>query len=425
MRFFKLKFYYSLFSVIAINTYNEQMDLGMKNGPLKGIKIIDASSILMVPYCTRLLADMGAEVIKIETLEGDNTRYIGPGVNKGMGAVFLNINRNKKSICIDLKTQDGQLIVKKLIKSADVFVSNIRKAALKRIGLTHAEFKKINPNIITANAVGFSSKGPYAGLPAFDDTIQAVSGMAAYQEAYSNQPSYTAGATADKVTGLMLGMSIVAALFQRTKDGEGAELELPMMETMVDFSLVEHLYGYNFIPPKAPPIYPRQSSPNRRPYKTLDGYIAVLPYSDDQWLRFFKLIDQEHVLQDLRFSSLKSRNENIDQLYSILSDALEKEDTNYWIINLKKSDIPAMKVNFPEDIFEDEHLKEIKFFKTNNHPTEGELLYPSIPTSYNSDIENQTLHAPNLGEHTKEMLLSIGYSISEIESLVFRNIIKI
>ena len=296
---------------------------------------------------------------------------------------------------------------------------------MKRIGLTHSEFKKINPNIITANAVGFSSKGPYAGLPAFDDTIQAVSGMAAYQEAYSNQPSYTAGATADKVTGLMLGMSIVAALFQRTKDGEGAELELPMMETMVDFSLVEHLYGYNFIPPKAPPIYPRQSSPNRRPYKTLDGYIAVLPYSDDQWLRFFKLINKEHVLQDLRFSSLKSRNENIDQLYSILSDALEKEDTNYWIINLKKSDIPAMKVNFPEDIFEDEHLKKIKFFKINNHPTEGELLYPSIPTSYNSDIENQTLHAPNLGEHTKEMLLSIGYSISEIESLVFRNIIKI
>ncbi len=259
----------------------------MKNGPLKGIKIIDASSILMVPYCTRLLADMGAEVIKIETLEGDNTRYIGPGVNKGMGAVFLNINRNKKSICIDLKTQDGQLIIKKLIKSADVFVSNIRKAALKRIGLTHSEFKKINPKIITANAVGFSSKGPYAGLPAFDDTIQAVSGMAAYQKAYSSQPSYTAGATADKVTGLMLGMQIVAALFQRGKDEEGVELELPMMETMVDFSLVEHLYGYNFIPPKAPPIYPRQSSPNRRPYKTLDGYIAVLPYSDDQWLKVF------------------------------------------------------------------------------------------------------------------------------------------
>ena len=183
--------------------------------------------------------------------------------------------------------------------------SDIRKPALKRIGLTHSNFKKINPKIITANAVGFSSKGPYAGLPAFDDTIQAISGMAAYQEAYSSQPSYTAGATADKVTGLMLGMSIMGALFQRSKNGKGSEIEVPMMETMVDFTLVEHLYGYNFIPPKAPPIYPRQSSPNRRPYKTLDGYIAVLPYSDNQWLRFFKLIGKEDVLHDKNFSIIK------------------------------------------------------------------------------------------------------------------------
>ena len=251
----------------------------MKEAPLKGIKIIDASSILMVPYCTRLLADMGAEIIKVETLSGDNTRYIGPSINKGMAAVFLNINRNKKSISVDLKSADGQLIIYKLIKKSDVFVSNIRKASLEKLKLTHTDFIKINPKIITANAVGFSSKGPYAGLPAFDDTIQAISGMAAYQETYSDQPSYTSGATADKVTGLMLGMSILGALFNREKNGEGTELEVPMMETMVDFTLVEHLYGYNFLPPKAPPVYPRQSSPNRKPYKTLDGYIACLLYT--------------------------------------------------------------------------------------------------------------------------------------------------
>jgi crotonobetainyl-CoA:carnitine CoA-transferase CaiB-like acyl-CoA transferase len=168
------------------------------------------------------------------------------------------------------------LILYKLIKKSDVFVSNIRKAALKKIKLTHSDFEKLNPKIITANAVGFSSDGPYAGLPAFDDTIQAISGMAAYQAAYSNQPSYTSGATADKVTGIMLGMSILGALFKREKSTKGIELEVPMMETMVDFTLVEHLYGFNFVPPKAPPIYPRQSSPNRRPYKTKDGYVAVL-----------------------------------------------------------------------------------------------------------------------------------------------------
>ena len=397
----------------------------MNKKPLEGVRIIDASSILMVPYCTRLLADMGAEVIKVETINGDNTRYIGPSINNGMAAVFLNINRNKKSICVDLKTPEGRLIIYKLIKTSDVFVSNIRKAALEKIKLTHSDFEKLNPKIITANAVGFSSEGPYAGLPAFDDTIQAISGMAAYQGAYSNQPSYTSGATADKVTGIMLGMSIIGALFNREKNGKGIELEVPMMETMVDFTLVEHLYGFNFIPPKAPPIYPRQSSPNRRPYKTKDGYVAVLPYSDEQWLRFFKLVGKEEILKDSKFSSLKSRNENIDLLYHMLSEELTKQDTNYWLKSLKQSDIPAAKVNFPEEIFEDEHLQETNFFRETQHPSEGKLLYPKFPVEFKNTNNGETLHAPNLGENTKEILVGLGYSDFEIESLASKNIIKI
>ena len=397
----------------------------MNTKPLEGVRIIDASSILMVPYCTRLLADMGAEVIKVETINGDNTRYIGPSINNGMAAVFLNINRNKKSICVDLKTPEGRLIIYKLIKTSDVFVSNIRKAALEKIKLTHSDFEKLNPKIITANAVGFSSEGPYAGLPAFDDTIQAISGMAAYQGAYSNQPSYTSGATADKVTGIMLGMSIIGALFNREKNGQGIELEVPMMETMVDFTLVEHLYGFNFIPPKAPPIYPRQSSPNRRPYKTKDGYVAVLPYSDEQWLRFFKLVGKEEILKDSKFSSLKSRNENIDLLYHMLSEELTKQDTNYWLKSLKQSDIPAAKVNFPEEIFEDEHLQETNFFRETQHPSEGKLLYPKFPVEFKNTNNGETLHAPNLGENTKEILVGLGYSDFEIESLASKNIIKI
>ncbi|MDB9915781.1 CoA transferase [Alphaproteobacteria bacterium] len=396
----------------------------MSEGPLKNIRIIDASSILMVPYCTRLLADMGAEVIKVETIEGDNTRFIGPAKNEGMAAVYLSINRNKKSICIDIKSQEGQSIINKLIKTSDVFVSNIRKAALKRIGLTHSNFIKINPKIITANAVGFSSKGAYAGLPAFDDTIQAISGMAAFQEAYSSQPSYTAGATADKVTGLMLGMAIIAALFKSTKSGKGSEIEVPMMETMVDFTLVEHLYGYNFIPPKGPPIYPRQSSPNRRPFKTLDGYIAVMPYNDNQWLRFFKMINKEDILDNKKFSSLNARNENIDLLYSLLSDELKKNTTNYWIDNLKKNDIPSMNVNTPESLFEDEHLKSTQFFKVNSHPTEGKLLYTSFPVNFNEDDDSKTKHAPNLGEHTKDILYELGYTNTDLKKLASEGIIK-
>ena len=386
--------------------------------PLEGITILDLSSILMVPYCTRILADLGAEVIKIESLEGDNTRYIGPYENKSMGAVFLNLNRNKKSVSVDLKTPKGKEIIFKLIKKSDVFISNIRKSALSRLGFDHKTFLKYNDKIITAFAVGFSSNGPYRDLPAYDDIIQAASGMASYQEAYSDQPSYTSGATADKATGLMLALSVVSSLFKRNKDNKNLELEVPMFETMVDFTLVEHLYGYNFLPPKDEPVYPRQSSPNRKPYKTKDGFIAVLPYNDEQWLRFLKFIKKEHLIKTKKFSTLENRNKNVDELYSLLVKELKKEKTNFWIKKLREIDIPSMKVNKPKDLFIDEHLKKTNFFKTYKHSTEGDLMYPRLPVYFNNERDNESeFEAPNLGNKTKEILIDLGYDKNEIENL--------
>lgn len=386
--------------------------------PLEGITILDLSSILMVPYCTRILADLGAEVIKIESLEGDNTRYIGPYENKSMGAVFLNLNRNKKSVSVDLKTPKGKEIIFKLIKKSDVFISNIRKSALSRLGFDHKTFLKYNDKIITAFAVGFSSNGPYRDLPAYDDIIQAASGMASYQEAYSDQPSYTSGATADKATGLMLALSVVSSLFKRNKDNKDLELEVPMFETMVDFTLVEHLYGYNFLPPKDEPVYPRQSSPNRKPYKTKDGFIAVLPYNDEQWLRFLKFIKKEHLIKTKKFSTLENRNKNVDELYSLLVKELKKEKTNFWIKKLREIDIPSMRVNKPKDLFIDEHLKKTNFFKTYKHSTEGDLMYPRLPVYFNNERDNESeFEAPNLGNKTKEILIDLGYDKNEIENL--------
>ena len=386
--------------------------------PLEGITILDLSSILMVPYCTRILADLGAEVIKIESLEGDNTRYIGPYENKSMGAVFLNLNRNKKSVSVDLKTPKGKDILFNLIKKSDVFISNIRKSALSRLGFDHKTFLKYNDKIISAFAVGFSSNGPYRDLPAYDDIIQAASGMASYQEAYSDQPSYTSGATADKATGLMLALSVVSSLFKRNKDNKDLELEVPMFETMVDFTLVEHLYGYNFLPPKDEPVYPRQSSSNRKPYKTKDGFIAVLPYNDEQWLRFLKFIKKEHLIKTKKFSTLENRNKNVDELYSLLVKELKKEKTNFWIKKLRQIDIPSMKVNKPKDLFIDEHLKKTNFFKTYKHSTEGDLMYPRLPVYFNNERDNESeFEAPNLGNKTKEILIDLGYDKNEIENL--------
>lgn len=386
--------------------------------PLEGITILDLSSILMVPYCTRILADLGADVIKIESLVGDNTRYIGPYENKSMGAVFLNLNRNKKSVSVDLKTPKGKEIIFKLIKKSDVFISNIRKSALSRLGFDHKTFVKYNDKIITAFAVGFSSDGPYRDLPAYDDIIQAASGMASYQEAYSDQPSYTSGATADKATGLMLALSVVSSLFKRNKDNKDLEVEVPMFETMVDFTLVEHLYGYNFLPPKDEPVYPRQSSPNRKPYKTKDGFIAVLPYNDEQWLRFLKFIKKEHLIKTKKFSTLENRNKNVDELYSLLVKELKKEKTNFWIKKLREIDIPSMKINKPKDLFIDEHLKKTNFFKTYKHSTEGDLMYPRLPVYFNNERDNESeFEAPNLGNKTKEILIDLGYDKNEIENL--------
>ena len=386
--------------------------------PLEGITILDLSSILMVPYCTRILADLGADVIKIESLVGDNTRYIGPYENKSMGAVFLNLNRNKKSVSVDLKTLKGKEIIFKLIKKSDVFISNIRKSALSRLGFDHKTFVKYNDKIITAFAVGFSSDGPYRDLPAYDDIIQAASGMASYQEAYSDQPSYTSGATADKATGLMLALSVVSSLFKRNKDNKDLEVEVPMFETMVDFTLVEHLYGYNFLPPKDEPVYPRQSSPNRKPYETKDGFIAVLPYNDEQWLRFLKFIKKEHLIKTKKFSTLENRNKNVDELYSLLVKELKKEKTNFWIKKLREIDIPSMKINKPKDLFIDEHLKKTNFFKTYKHSTEGDLMYPRLPVYFNNERDNESnFDAPNLGNKTKEILIDLGYDKNEIENL--------
>jgi len=352
------------------------------SGPLQGIRVIDMTSVAMGPYATQILGDMGAEVIKIEAPEGDVFRTSAPAASPGMGPAYLNLNRNKRSITLDAKRPEGRQKLLQLIDGADVFVSNIRPAALKRLGLDADALCERNPRLIHCSAVGFGQDGPYAGKPAFDDIIQALSGLADLQGRNDGAPSYVNTIVADKVAGLALASAIPMALYERERSGRGQSIEVPMFETLVAFALVEHLSGHTFVPPLGPMGYSRVLSPQRRPYRTRDGFVALLPYTDAQWRRFFTLSGRRDLADDPRYVDAVSRARHFDALYQDLADIVAEHDTGHWLSVLADADIPHSRVNTLEDLFDDPHLKQTGFFQQMEHASEGRLMVPSIPLRF-------------------------------------------
>lgn len=352
------------------------------SGPLHGVRVIDMTSVGMGPYATQILGDMGAEVIKVESPEGDVFRTSAPAASPGMGPAYLNLNRNKLSITLDAKQVEDREKLLQLIDGADVFVSNVRPAALKRLGLDVAVLCERNPRLIHCSAVGFGQDGPYAANPAFDDIIQALSGLADLQGRNTGAPSYINTIVADKVAGLTLASAIPMALYERERSGLGQSIEVPMFETLVAFTLIEHLSGHTFVPPRGPMGYSRVLSPQRRPYRTRDGYIALLPYTDAQWQRFFTLAGCPDLAQDPRYVDATSRAQHFDELYQDLSDIVAGHDTEYWLLELADADIPHSRVNTLEDLFEDPHLKQTGFFQQMEHASEGKVVVPSIPLRF-------------------------------------------
>jgi crotonobetainyl-CoA:carnitine CoA-transferase CaiB-like acyl-CoA transferase len=286
------------------------------SGPLSGIRIVDLTSVAMGPYATQIFGDMGADVIKIESHDGDVFRQLEPARTPGMGAMYLNLNRNKRSIALDLKDAGERAILLELIAGADVFVSNVRPASLRKLGLDYDALQGAHPRLIYCSVTGFSEKGPYAGRPAYDDIIQAMSGMAALQgHNGTNGPVYVNTMMADKVAGLTTTYAIAMALYERERSGKGQAIEVPMFETMVSFTLVEHLAGMTFKPAKANMGYERMLSPHRRPYRTKDGHLALLPYTTAQWHRFFEIAGSPELAKDSRFKDMAARSRNFDALY--------------------------------------------------------------------------------------------------------------
>lgn len=385
-------------------------------GPLSDVRILDLTTVLLGPYATHLLGDLGAHITKVEPPEGDSTRYIGPTRSRGMGGIFLNIGRNKRSCVIDLKKPGAIDVLARLVRDVDVLLYNMRPAAMARLGLSYEWASAINPTIIYCGAVGFGEGGPYAGRPAFDDIIQAATGIAAYQERLSGKPAYFATAVADKVCGLFVANALTAALYSRTKTGVGQKVEVPMFETMTGFMLAEHIMGSAFEPPIGPPYYPRILSPNRRPYQTRDGYIAVLPYNDRQWTRFFDAIGHPQLAADPRFATMASRTNNVDELYAIIVEALHTKTSQEWLALLEEHEIPSVSVRTPEEVLSDPHLEATGFFEIAEHESEGAIRMMKSSASFGRTPTATRSLAPRLGQHTVEVLREVDIPADEIEA---------
>ncbi|WP_414444386.1 CaiB/BaiF CoA transferase family protein [Burkholderia sp. 22PA0106] len=370
-------------------------------GPLAGVRIVDMTSVGMGPYATQILGDMGATVVKVESPEGDVFRHTAPARHPAMGAAFLNLNRNKRVIRLDLKAEADLATLKALIGAADVFVSNVRPKSLRQLGLDHASLQQANPRLIYCGAYGYSEVGPYAGRPAFDDIIQAQCGLAAFQGAnHHDTPQYVNTIIADKVAGLTIAYAIPMALYERERSGAGQAIEVPMFETLVSFVAVEQLAGKTFVPSVGDSGYARVMSPHRRPYRTLDGYIALLPYTTAQWQRFFTLAGQPELADEPKFSNAVKRSENIDVLYAALADIVATRTTAEWLALLEKVDVPHAEIAKFDDLIDDVHLNATGMIYEYEHPTEGRLRGIGIPTRFSRTPGNirsaaEPLHAEN------------------------------
>ncbi|MEM7775894.1 MAG: CoA transferase [Pseudomonadota bacterium] len=393
---------------------------GTATGPLKTIKVIDLTSVVLGPYATQTLGDMGADVIKIESPDGDIMRFAEPARSPGMGAVFLNTNRNKRSIVLDLKQSAARDVVTKLVSDADVFVHSMRPGAIDRLGLTYEAISSVRPDIIYCATWGFDSRGRYAGRPAYDDVIQGMSGLTDLPRLRSgNAPEFAPSIMADKLTGLTAAMAIVSALFHRAQTGEGQDVEVPMFETVTAFNLVEHLAGHAFEPPLGAMGYSRALSPERRPYRTADGYMAVLPYATRQWVSFFRAIGRPDVADDPMITDPATRIRNIDSLYRTIGEIMPTRTTAEWVEILTAADVPSVAVNRLEDLPSDPHLADIGFFPTYEHPSEGQLRTTSVPVQFGrTPGDAMRRHTPRLGEHTREVLVEAGYSEAEIADML-------
>ena len=387
-------------------------------GPLEGVRILELSTVVLGPWACQILADMGADVIKVEPPYGDSNRVLGASRNPGMAALYLTCNRNKRSIVLDLKQESGRAAVLKLAEKADVLIHNNRPQVMTKLGLDYVDLQSANPNIIYCGTYGYGKAGPYGSKGALDDSIQSASGIAMLNKMVLGEPRYLPTVIADKTTALGVVYAVTAALYHRERTGVGQELEVPMYESMVYYTMAEHLWGMTFEPPIGGAGYTRLMSHHRKPYKTKDGYVAILPYLDAHWKTFCEVSGRTDLLEDPRFTTLSDRVKNIDDTYDETAKTMATRTTQEWLDVFGETSVPTNMVNTLEDLVHDPHLNAVDFWEVVDHPTEGKIRMTKFPVSFSETPADVRHLPPRLGEHSVELLVEAGLSQAEIDKML-------
>lgn len=391
----------------------------MTGGPLAGVRVIDLTTVVVGPICTRTLGDQGADIIKVEAPDGDILRVLAAGSRSPkMSGKFINFNRNKRSIVLDIKHPAGLAALRRLIASADVFVSNVRPAALARAGLDHASLAPDNPRLVHCGIVAFGSGGRYANRPAYDPVIQSLSGVAGTFERATGTPRFVPMVLSDHITGLVAAQAIGFALYRRERTGMGEAIEVPMFETMAGFVATEHLGAATFDPPEGPAGDERLLNPDYRPLPTRDGFITVHPNTNAQAFAFFAAIGRAELASDPRFDTPLARTRNAADYFAVQVAALAERDTAEWLEVFAAADVPAARYNRIEDLLDDPHLLDVGFWRDEDHPTEGRLRRTKVTTRFGGGTNQHERSAPRLGQHTRAVLAETGMPATEIDAML-------
>jgi crotonobetainyl-CoA:carnitine CoA-transferase CaiB-like acyl-CoA transferase len=391
---------------------------------LKGYRVVDVTAVILGPYSTQILGDLGADVIKVEPLDGDSMRVVPPVAQPGMSALFANNNRNKRSLALDLKVPEAKAVLAKLIATSDVLVHNMRQDAFDRLGFGAEAVRAINPKLIYCAAVGFGSNGPYAGRPAYDDVIQAMSGFAGLFALRDGAPALAPSIIADKVVGLHVVYAVLAALLNRERTGQGMAIEVPMFEAMAAFAMNEHLDAATF-DAGGEFGYARALAPQRRPYRTADGWIAVLPYTLPHWQKALTAIDRPDLREAGWLKDPGQRNLRAPELYEVLEAALPQRKTAAWLDMFAQLDIPCGRVNAPADLLRDPHLQAVGLFEAKFAGETPVIRTLNQAVRFGDVASSPDVAPPDLGAGNHEILEGLGYTGAQIEALCRCNALKL